>query len=130
MKALAITKVVARFWTGRATVKEQVDRDNGQVAGQGAGHNPGTAASQAAETEGGVTRARVRLSSARPPKAPPLPRRLYDIQAIAAYLGIPVYSVRGLIWSGALPYVRIGRRQYLDLKDVDRFIESQKECEQ
>ncbi len=108
----------------------RVDKGNGRVTGQRAGHTPGTAASQAAETEGGVTRARVRLSSARPPKAPPLSRRLYDLQSIAAYLGIPVYSVRGLIWSGALPCVRIGRRQYLDLRDVDRFIESQKECEQ
>ena len=108
----------------------RVDKGNGLVMGQRAGHTSGTAASQAAETEGGVTRARVRLSSARPPKAPPLSRRLYDLQAIAVYLGIPVYSVRGLIWSGALPCVRIGRRQYLDLKDVDRFIESQKEREQ
>ena len=111
-------------------MNERVDKGNGRVKGQGTGHNPGTAASQPAETEGGVTRARVRLSSALPPKAPPLSRRLYDLQAIAAYLGIPVYSVRGLIWSGALSCVRIGRRQYLDLKDVDRFIESQKEREQ
>ena len=94
------------------------------------GHSPGTTDGQGAETKSSLTRARVRLSSARPPKAPPLSRRLYDIQAIAGYLGIPVYSVRGLIWGGALPCVRIGRRQYLDLKDVDRFIESQKEREQ
>ncbi len=111
-------------------MNERVDKGNGRVMGQGTGHNLGTANGQGAETKGSLTRARVRLSSARPPKAPPLPRRLYDLQAIAAYLGIPVYSVRGLIWSGALPCVRIGRRQYLDLKDVDRFIESQKEREQ
>ncbi len=73
--------------------------------------------------EGRLTRARVRVTSARPPK---LSRRLYDIQAVADYLGIPPYTVRGLIWNGSLPCVRIGRRQYLDIRDVDRFIEQAK----
>ena len=94
------------------------------------GHTSGTAESESAEKKGRLERARVTLSSARAPKAPPLTRRLYDLKAIAEYLGIPVDSVRGLIWNGLLPCVRIGRRQYLDLRDVDRFIESQKECEQ
>ncbi len=37
-----------------------------------------------------------------------------------------MYSVRGLIWNGVLPCVKIGRRQYFDLRDVDRFIELNK----
>ena len=90
------------------------------------GHRPGTVGSKSPESKGRLDRARVVLSSARPPKAPPLPRRLYDIQAVADYLGIPPYSVRGLIWNGSLPCVRLGRRQYVDLRDVDALIEANK----
>ncbi len=90
------------------------------------GHTPGTAAGHLTEKKGRLDRARVTLSSARPRKVPALPRRLFDIQAVAGYLGIPPYSVRGLIWNGSLPCVRIGRRQYLDIRDVDSYIEANK----
>jgi excisionase family DNA binding protein len=87
------------------------------------GHTLGTANGQQAETKGAITRARVRVTSARPPK---LSRRLYDIQAVADYLGTSSWTVREMIWRGDLPCVRIGRRQYLDIRDVDRFIEQAK----
>ena len=90
------------------------------------GHNPGTAAVQVVENKGGLTRARVTLSSKRPPKTPPLSRRLYDLEAISDYLGIPVHTIRELLWRGDLAYVRIGRRQYVDLKDVDGLVEQNK----
>ena len=90
------------------------------------GHTSGTPKGQASERKGALTRARVRITSARPPKPPPLTRRLYDIQAVAAYLGIPPHTVREMIWRGDLPYVRLGRRQYLDIKDVDALIEGNK----
>ncbi len=93
------------------------------------GHNPGTVSGQASKTKEAKARARVVQTSARPPKAPPLPRRLYDIQAVAAYLGISHWTVREMIWRGDLPYVKIGRRQYLDIRDVDGFIEANKERE-
>ena len=80
------------------------------------------------ESKGRLDRARVRVTSARLPKAP-LARRLYDIQAVAAYLGIPPHTVREMIWRGDLPYVRLGRRQYLDIKDVDSYIEMNKQRE-
>ena len=57
----------------------------------------------------------------------PLNKRLYDLKEAATYLGRPVFSVRGLIWKGALPYVKEGRRQYLDIYDMDRYIERNKE---
>ena len=57
----------------------------------------------------------------------PLNKRLYDLKEAATYLGRPVFSVRGLIWKGALPYVKEGRRQYLDVYDMDRYIEQSKE---
>ncbi len=90
------------------------------------GHTSGTPKGQASERKGSLTRARVRLTSARAPKAPPLPRRLYDIEAVGAYLGIPAHTVREIIWRGDLPYVKIGRRHYLDIRDVDQFIEQAK----
>jgi len=56
----------------------------------------------------------------------PLNKRLYDLKEAAIYLGRPVFSVRGLIWKGALPYVKEGRRQYLDVYDMDKYIERNK----
>ncbi len=82
------------------------------------------------EETGSLDRARVTVTPKRPPKAPPLPRRLYDIEAIHVYLGVPIHTVREMIWRGDLPYVRIGRRQYLDIRDVDIFIEANKQREQ
>ncbi len=90
------------------------------------GHTSGTSDGQGVESKGRLDRARVTLSSARPRKVPALPRRLYDLEAIRIYLGIPVHTVREIIWRGDLPYVRIGRRHYLDIRDVDQFIEQSK----
>ncbi len=90
------------------------------------GHSPGTAGDQSAEKKGRLDRARVRLTPVRSPKGSALPRRLYDLKAISGYLGIPVHTVRELLWRGDLAYVRIGRRQYVDIKDVDGLIEQNK----
>ena len=57
----------------------------------------------------------------------PLNKRLYDLKEAAVYLGRPVYSVRCLIWTGILPVVRTGKKQYLDIADMDTFIERNKE---
>ena len=57
----------------------------------------------------------------------PLTKRLFDLREASVYLGRPVFSVRGLIWNGALPYVKDGRKQYLDVYDMDRYIEQNKE---
>ncbi len=59
--------------------------------------------------------------------ANPLTKRFYDLKEAATYLGRPVFSVRGLIWKGALPYVKEGRRLYLDVYDMDTYIERNKE---
>ncbi len=103
-------------------------RGNGQDPGTySGGHDVGRADGKALETTRTPGRAQVGQTRKHPPKAPALPRRLYDLKAIAGYLGIPVYSVRGLIWNGSLPCVRFGWRQYVDLKDVDALIELNKE---
>jgi excisionase family DNA binding protein len=53
-------------------------------------------------------------------------QRLYDVKSAAKYLGRPVWGVRELIWSGRLPVVKDGRKQYLDLYDMDKYIEQNK----
>lgn len=56
----------------------------------------------------------------------PALKRLYDLKSAAEYLGRPVWGVRELIWAGKLPIVRDGRKQYVDVYDLDRFIERNK----
>lgn len=57
----------------------------------------------------------------------PLSKRLYDLKEAATYLDRPVYSIRCLLWKGALPYVKEGRKLYLDIIDMDTYIERNKE---
>ncbi len=90
------------------------------------GHNPGTARVQITDNKGELTRARVALSSKRPPKAPTLTPRLHSIEDSARYLGVSPWTLREMIWRNDLPHVKIGRRQYLDIRDLDQFIEQAK----
>jgi hypothetical protein len=56
----------------------------------------------------------------------PLTKRLYDLKEASVYLGRPIFSVRTLIWRGALPVIRDGRKMYLDVGDMDSYIEKNK----
>ena len=58
-----------------------------------------------------------------------LPKRLYSIVEAAVYLGRSTWSVRRLIWSGALPSVRVGGRVHLDVRDMDDLIDKNKAWE-
>jgi hypothetical protein len=58
--------------------------------------------------------------------ANPPRRRLYDLKAAAAYLGRPIWGIRTLIWQGKLPVIQDGRKMYVDLYDMDRYIELEK----
>lgn len=55
-------------------------------------------------------------------------KRLYTLEEASEYLGRPVYSVRCLIWKGSLPVVKEdgSKKQYLDIHDMDQFIETNK----
>jgi len=53
-------------------------------------------------------------------------KRLYTIPEAAEYLGHSIWGIRSLIWGKVLPVVRYGRRQYLDLYDLNKFIEKNK----
>ncbi len=56
----------------------------------------------------------------------PLKKRLLTVSEAATYLGRSVPSIRELIWSGSLPYVKVGRRIHLDVFDLDAWIERHK----
>lgn len=65
-----------------------------------------------------------------PADSPTVFKRLYNISEAAQYLGRSPWSVRHLVWSGVLPEVRAGRRVHLDIKDIDAFIEKNKQREE
>jgi len=58
----------------------------------------------------------------------PLSKRLYTLKEAAEYLGRSEWSMRELIWARKIPVVREdgGRKIYLDVSDLDRFIEQNK----
>ena len=53
-------------------------------------------------------------------------KRLYTIPEAAIYLGRSTWSVRRLIWEGAVPAVRIAGRVHVDIQDMDDLIERTK----
>jgi len=53
-------------------------------------------------------------------------KRLYTIKEASIYLGRPLWGVRTLIWNGKIPYIQDGRKYYLDVKDMDAYIEKEK----
>ncbi len=59
------------------------------------------------------------------PKGPM--KRLYNIKEAAYYLGRTVDALREMVWAGKLPYFRDGKRMLIDLKDMDEFIERNKQ---
>ena len=59
-----------------------------------------------------------------------LSQRLLTVKEAGSYLALGPWRIRSLIYRGELPYVRLGRRILLDLKDLDSLVEAkkQKEC--
>jgi len=62
------------------------------------------------------------------PSSTPTSKRLLTASEAGAYLGFrTAWPVRELMWKGALPVVRIGKRRIaFDVHDLDRFIEENK----
>lgn len=56
-------------------------------------------------------------------------KRLFSIPEAAIYLGRSDWSIRRLIWNGDLPQVRAGGRVHVDIRDMDEFIDKNKEQE-
>ena len=57
----------------------------------------------------------------------PLPKRLYTIKEAGYYMGRTLWSMRELVWAGKLPIVRSGKRIFIDMKDMDNYIDKNKE---
>jgi len=57
----------------------------------------------------------------------PFAKRLYTLKEAGQYLARSEYSIRSLIWAGLLPVVKHGRKQWVDLNDMDTYIKRNKE---
>ncbi len=67
--------------------------------------------------------------SAKTQGSSPLARkRLYTLKEGAAYLGRSEWGMRELIWAGVIPVVKpqAARKIFLDVQDLDRFVEVNK----
>jgi len=53
-------------------------------------------------------------------------KRLYTVAESATFLGHSIWGVRTLIWSKDLPVVRTGRKQYIDIHDMEAWITKNK----
>jgi hypothetical protein len=58
----------------------------------------------------------------------PANKRLYTLKEGAAYLGRSEWGMRELIWAGVIPVVKpqAARKIFLDVQDLDRFVEVNK----
>ncbi len=58
-----------------------------------------------------------------------LNKRLFTLKEAAVYLGRTEWGMRDLIWSGQVPVVRNqrGRKIFIDVLDMDAFINKQKD---
>jgi hypothetical protein len=55
--------------------------------------------------------------------------RLLPLKKAADYLGLTVWSMRERIWAGDIPVVRFpgGRKMFVDVLDLEEFIQRNKE---
>lgn len=56
----------------------------------------------------------------------PSTKRLLSIKNSAEYMGRGVYGVREMIWNGEVPIVRSGRKIFIDIQDLDSYIQKNK----
>jgi hypothetical protein len=54
--------------------------------------------------------------------------RLLPLKDAAQWLGLTVWAMRERIWAGQIPVVQFpgGRKQYIDVRDLEAFIEKNK----
>jgi len=58
----------------------------------------------------------------------PMSPRLLPLKNAAQWLGLTTWAMRERIWNGDIPVVRFpnGRKQFIDTKDLEDFIERNK----
>jgi hypothetical protein len=54
--------------------------------------------------------------------------RLLTLKRAADYMGLTVWAMRERIWAGQIPVVQFpnGRKQYIDIHDLDKLIQDNK----
>jgi predicted site-specific integrase-resolvase len=54
--------------------------------------------------------------------------RLLPLKDAAQWLGLTVWAMRERIWAGQIPVVQFpnGRKQYIDIMDLEKFIQKNK----
>ena len=54
--------------------------------------------------------------------------RLLPLKKAAEYLGLTVWAMRERIWAGDIPVVQFpgGRKMYVDIQDIEEFIQKNK----
>jgi hypothetical protein len=48
------------------------------------------------------------------------------LKEASTYLGRSIWGARELIWSGKIPVVRDGRKIFIDILDLEKFVEENK----
>jgi excisionase family DNA binding protein len=54
-------------------------------------------------------------------------RRLVDVKGASEYLSVSSWTIREMCWRGDLVFCRVGRLIRLDISDLDRYIEANKQ---
>lgn len=49
-------------------------------------------------------------------------KRLYSLKELVTHVGATEWFWRTQIWDGALPFVQVGKKIFVDRDDVDTFI--------
>ena len=52
--------------------------------------------------------------------------RLLRIAEAARYLSATPWFIRSLIWSRSIPFLQLGKRHLIDVRDLDSYVDSQK----
>ena len=53
-------------------------------------------------------------------------KRLLSIKELVAHIGATKWFWRTQIWDGALPYVQVGKKMFVDREDIEAFIATNK----
>jgi excisionase family DNA binding protein len=56
----------------------------------------------------------------------PLPKRLYTLKEASIYLGRTLWGLREMVWAGRIPVVKDGKKLFIDIHDLERYISSHK----
>ncbi|MGA3116897.1 MAG: hypothetical protein ABSF90_20955 [Syntrophobacteraceae bacterium] len=53
-------------------------------------------------------------------------KRLLSLREVVEEIGGTMWFWRSQIWAGRIPVVQVGKKQWIDMRDLDAFIESNK----